>query len=143
MIEHVLPRHLQIIYEINRRFLSTISINSSSDFKRLSRLSVIEETAPKQVRMANLAIAGNHCVNGVAALHTDLLKTTVMADFYQIWPEKFRQKFLAIKRKNKERLANIILQTARVKVNPESLFDIQTKRIHEYKRQLLNVLHII
>lgn len=194
MIEHVIPRHLQIIYEINQRFISKFFLNIATDPDRLSRMSIIEETEPKQVRMANLAIAGCHSVNGVATLHTELLKTIVMADFYKIWPEKFknitngvtqrrwlmkanpdlsdlisesigntwinnidqlkniepfikdknfRQNFLSIKQKNKERLADIILQTTRIKVNPESLFDIQTKRIHEYKRQLLNVLHII
>lgn len=194
ILEHVLPRHMQIIYEINRSFLSESSSKNSVDQDRLSRISVIEETDPKQIRMSNLAIIGSHCVNGVAALHTKLLKTTVMADFYQIWPEKFknitngvtqrrwllkanpglsnlisknigkawiknidhlqkleplakdknfRQEFIAIKKKNKQNLAEFMLQTTRVKVNPDSLFDIQTKRIHEYKRQLLSVLHII
>ena len=167
MIEHVLPRHLQIIYKINRRFISNFFLNIATDPARLSRMSIIEETEPKQVRMANLAIAGCHSVNGVATLHTELLKTIVMADFYKIWPEKFknitngvtqrrwlmkanpdlsdlisesigntwinnidqlkniepfiedknfRQKFLSIKQKNKERLADIILQTDRKSV---------------------------
>ena len=194
LLEHVLPRHLQIIYEINHRFLEEVASKWPGDADRLRRMSIIEETDPKQVRMAYLCIIGSHSVNGVAKLHTELLTGELLRDFYELWPEKFNNKtngitqrrwllkanpglsdlisdkigndwvrdidrlrdlepyaddrafqeeFLRIKRENKERLAEIILKTARVRVNPESLFSIQAKRIHEYKRQLLNVLHII
>ena len=190
-----LPRHLQIIYEINRRFLEQVAWHCPGDIERLQRMSLIEESSPKQVRMANLAMVGSHSVNGVSALHTELVKTSLVPDFYQLWPERFnnktngvtpaavvaasepaagavdhahhrrlaglrdldalraleplpwmrvsRQEFLRIKRANKERLAESFASDTRVPVDPESLFDIQMKRIHEYKRQLLNVLHII
>jgi starch phosphorylase len=194
LLEHVLPRHLQIIYEINRRFLEQVAAARPGDDGRLQRMSLIEEGQPKQVRMAHLAIAGSHSVNGVAALHTELLKTSLFADFTALWPERFnnktngvtqrrwllkanpaladlltrtvgdgwitdlarlrdlephaqergfQQEFLAVKRANKERLARVIEETALVTVDPDSLFDVQIKRMHEYKRQLLNVLHII
>jgi starch phosphorylase len=194
LFEHVLPRHLQIIYEINRRFLEQVAAARPGDDGRLRRMSLIEEGAPKQVRMAHLAIVGSHSVNGVAALHTELLKTSLFADFTALWPERFnnktngvtqrrwllkanpglaelltrtvgdgwitdlsrlrdlephaqergfQQEFLAVKRANKERLAKVIEETALVTVDPDSLFDVQIKRMHEYKRQLLNVLHII
>jgi starch phosphorylase len=194
LLEHVLPRHLQIIYEINRRFLEQVAAARPGDDGRLQRMSLIEESQPKQVRMAHLAIAGSHSVNGVAALHTELLKTSLFADFTALWPERFnnktngvtqrrwllkanpaladlltrtvgdgwitdlsrlrdlephaqergfQQEFLAVKRANKERLAKVIEETALVTVDPDSLFDVQIKRMHEYKRQLLNVLHII
>lgn len=194
IMEHVLPRHTQIIYEINHRFLDQVASKWPGDNDRLRQMSIIEEGGPKQVRMAYLAIAGSHSVNGVAELHTKLLTNSLLPDFYEFWPEKFNNKtngvtqrrwllksnpdlsnlisksigdnwikdidklktlepyaddkafqkeFLKIKRANKEKLANVILDTARVKVSPESLFSIQAKRIHEYKRQLLNVLHVI
>ncbi|MBE9580975.1 MAG: glycogen/starch/alpha-glucan phosphorylase [Proteobacteria bacterium] len=194
LLEHVLPRHLQIIYEINRRFLQQVSARWPDDGDRLARMSIIEEGEPKQVRMAYLSIVGSHSVNGVAELHSELVKTTLIPDFYQLWPERFNNKtngvtqrrwllksnpllselitetigdawitdldrvrqleeyaddeafkkqFLEIKRANKERLAQIILDTARVEVNPDTLFDTQIKRLHEYKRQLLNVMYII
>jgi len=194
LLEHVLPRHLQIIYEINHRFLSEIAVLWPGDTDRLSRMSLIEEGAEKQVRMAHLAIAGSHSVNGVSALHTDLIKTSLVPDFFDRWPERFNNKtngitprrwllkanplladllnetigskwitdlaclrdlepfaddpafqdrFRRIKRTNKEQLGKIIYQTTRLKINPDSLFDIHAKRIHEYKRQLLNVMHII
>ncbi len=194
IMEHVLPRHTQIIYEINHRFLDQVASKWPGDNDRLRQMSIIEEGGPKQVRMAYLAIAGSHSVNGVAELHTKLLTNSLLPDFYEFWPEKFNNKtngvtqrrwllksnpdlsnlisksigdnwikdidklktlepyaddkafqkeFLKIKRANKEKLANVILNTARVKVSPESLFSIQAKRIHEYKRQLLNVLHVI
>jgi starch phosphorylase len=194
LLEHVLPRHLQIIYEINRRFLDQVAAARPGDDGRLQRMSLIEEGTPKQVRMAHLAIVGSHSVNGVAALHTDLLKMSLFADFTALWPERFnnktngvtqrrwllkanpvladlltrtvgdgwitdlsrlrdlephaqdrafQQEFLAVKRANKERLAKVIEETALVTVDPDSLFDVQIKRMHEYKRQLLNVLHII
>lgn len=194
LLEYVLPRHLQIIYEINHRFLQKVADRWPGDVDRLRRMSLIEEGPEKQVRMAHLAIVGSHSVNGVAALHTELLKHHLLSDFHALWPERFNNKtngvtqrrwllkanplladlisqtigtawitdlgelrrlepyaddpafqqaFRKIKLSNKERLAKVILDTTRTRVNPESLFDIQAKRIHEYKRQLLNVLHII
>jgi len=194
LMEHVLPRHLQIIYEINKRFLSDVSVRFPNDSKRLSNMSIIEENNSNQVRMAYLSIIGSHSVNGVSALHSELLKTSLVPDFYELWPERFNNKtngvsprrwlnnsnrllselfkktigedwitnlyklkelenyakdssfqkeFLAIKKKNKDILATLIFETCRVKVDTDSLFDIQAKRIHEYKRQLLNVMCII
>jgi starch phosphorylase len=194
LLEHVLPRHLQIIYQINHQFLGQVASRWPNDMDRLRRMSIIEEGDPKQVRMAYLSIVGSHSVNGVAALHSDLVKRSLVPDFYELWPKKFNNKtngvtqrrwllksnpdlsalitrvigdgwvtdldklkellpysedealqeaFLAIKRSNKERLAKVIADTARIGVDAATLFDIQIKRIHEYKRQLLNVLHII
>jgi starch phosphorylase len=194
LFEYVLPRHLQIIYDINHQFLQHVSSVWPGDLARLQRMSLIEEGEQKQVRMAHLAIIGSHSVNGVAELHTDLVKATLVPDFYQLWPERFNNKtngvtqrrwllqanpelsnlirdaighswivdleklsalesyagdwgfqreFMQIKRANKERLAAVIMETTQIRVDPDSLFDIQIKRIHEYKRQLLNVMHII
>jgi starch phosphorylase len=194
LLEHVVPRHLQIIYEINRRFLEHVASVSPGDHERLRRMSLIEEGASKQVRMAHLAIVGSHSVNGVSALHSRLVQTTLAPDFYRLWPERFnnktngvtprrwllqanpllarlitrtigdgwitdldrlrelepwandgafREQFMAVKRSNKERLARVIAETTGVTVDPHSLFDVQVKRIHEYKRQLLNVMHIV
>ncbi len=193
LLERVLPRHLQIIYEINRRFLDAASQRSFADAEFLRRTSIIEETEPKQVRMAHLAIIGSHSTNGVAALHSDLVKRALVPDFHRLWPDRFnnktngvtprrwllkanpqlaslitetigsgwitdlsrlrelevrandadfRQAFMAVKQSNKASLARIIRETTGVQVNPAALFDIQAKRIHEYKRQLLNALHI-
>jgi len=189
-----LPRHLEIIYEINRRFLEELRLAYPLDEDRVRRLSLIDETGGKSVRMANLACVGSHAINGVAALHTELLKQTVLKDFYDLWPEKFvnvtngvtPRRFLAlsnpglsglitdkigpgwvknlellrrleefaddpefhrewrrVKLANKQALAAVIMERTEVVVNPASLFDIQVKRIHEYKRQHLNILHII
>ena len=194
LIERVLPRHLQIIYEINQHFLKQVISVWPNDTHRVGRMSIIEEGAPKQVRMAYLAIVGSHSVNGVSALHSELIKTSLVPDFYQLWPEKFNNKtngvsqrrwllqanpllaklitrtigddwitnldklrdlefyaedkgfqreFRRIKLANKDRLAKIIQDTTQILVDPDSLFDIQAKRMHEYKRQLLNVMHII
>jgi glycogen phosphorylase len=194
LLEYVLPRHMQIIYDINHRVLQHIAAVWPGDLVRLQRMSLIEEGEQKQVRMAHLAIVGSHSINGVAALHTELVKTSLVPDFYQLWPERFNNKtngvtqrrwllqanplladlinqtigeswiidlnklsgletyagdpafqheFMQIKRANKERLVAVIKDTTQVTVNPDSLFDIQVKRIHEYKRQLLNVMHII
>jgi glycogen phosphorylase len=194
LFEYVLPRHMQIIYDINHQFLQQVSAAWPGDLPRLQRMSLIEEGEQKQVRMAHLAIVGSHSVNGVAALHTELVKTSLVPDFYQLWPERFNNKtngvtqrrwllqanplladllhrtigddwimdleklsgletyagddgfqreFMRIKRANKERLAALIQDTTQVSVAPDSLFDIQVKRIHEYKRQLLNVMRII
>ena len=194
LLERVLPRHLQLLYEVNRRFLATVAERWPGDVDRLRRMSIIEECEPKQARMAHLAIVGSHAVNGVAAMHSELVKTALVPDFYALWPEKFSNKtngvtprrwlltanpglaqlldealgggwaadleslrglekladdrgfqdsFAAVKRRNKERLARLIRDSARVEVDPASQFDIQVKRIHEYKRQLLNALHVI
>jgi len=194
LFEHVLPRHLQIISEINRRFLDHVTLVWPGDHERLQRMAILTESEPKQVRMGHLAIVGSHAVNGVSALHTELVKTALVPDFFQLWPERFnnktngitqrrwllqanpllaqcltntigdawitdldalqalepaaqdvglQQEFRRIKRANKERLAKVIRELTRVTVDPDTLFDVQVKRIHEYKRQLLNVLHII
>ncbi|HSF31428.1 MAG TPA: glycogen/starch/alpha-glucan phosphorylase [Candidatus Tectomicrobia bacterium] len=194
LLEYVLPRHMQIIYDINHHFLQEVSSVWPGDLVRLQRMSLIEEGEQKQVRMAHLAMVGSHSINGVAALHTELVKTSLVPDFYQLWPERFNNKtngvtqrrwllqanplladlilrtigdgwivdldklaglesyagdagfqhdFMRIKRANKTRLAAVIKETTQVSVDPDSLFDIQVKRIHEYKRQLLNVMHII
>jgi len=193
LLERVLPRHLQLLYEINHRFLAGVAERWPGDVDRLRRMSIIEESEPKQARMTHLAIIGSHAVNGAAAVHSELVKTVLVPDFYALWPEKFHNKtngvtprrwlltanpglahlldealgsgwaadlerlrqlegladdagfqasFAAVKRRNKERLAHLIADSARVEVDPASLFDIQVKRIHEYKRQLLNALHI-
>ncbi|MBM4284117.1 MAG: glycogen/starch/alpha-glucan phosphorylase [Deltaproteobacteria bacterium] len=194
LFAELLPRHLEIIYEINQRFLDEVRLTYPLDEDRVRRLSLIDESGGKSVRMAHLACVGSHAVNGVAALHTDLLKRTVLQDFYELWPEKFLnitngvtpRRFLAlsnpalsglitgkigegwirhleelrrledfaedprfqrnwrrVKLENKKRLAAAIRNRTGVQVNPASLFDIQVKRIHEYKRQHLNVLHIV
>jgi starch phosphorylase len=194
LFEYVLPRHLQIIYEINRRFLDHVATVWPGDAERFQRMSIVTEGEPKQVRMGHLAIVGSHSINGVSALHSELVKTSLVPDFCQLWPERFNNKtngvtqrrwllyanpalarvltdtigegwitdlealkalepaardkgfqheFLRIKRANKQRLAAVIKDLTRVAVDPDSLFDVQVKRIHEYKRQLLNVLHII
>jgi glycogen phosphorylase len=194
LLEYVLPRHMQIIYDINHQFLQHVTTVWPGDLARLQRMSLIEEGEQKQVRMAHLAMVGSHSVNGVAALHTELVKTSLVPDFYQLWPERFNNKtngvtqrrwllqanplladlvhrtigddwimdleklsglesyagdagfqreFMQIKRANKEQLAAVIKDTTQVSVAPDSLFDIQVKRIHEYKRQLLNVMHIV
>jgi len=195
LFRKVLPRHLEIIFEINRRFLEEVRRTFPVDDERLRRLSLIDETDDRYVRMANLAALGSHAVNGVAALHTELLKETVMRDFYELTPEKFlnvtngvsprrwmllsnpemaglitdaiggdwicnpqdsisrlerfaddaafREAWGRVKQDNKRELARLIEERTGIVVNPESLFDIQVKRIHEYKRQHLNALHII
>ncbi len=194
LMEHVVPRHLQIINEINRRFLSEVAAVWPDDPDRTRRMSIIEEGHENQVRMAHLAIVGSHSVNGVSKLHSDLVKTRLVPDFYQLWPQRFSNKtngvtqrrwllmanpglatlldetvgpawatdleqlkgieshaadsefqarFAAIKRANKERLARVINRIAMVDVDPNAIFDVQAKRIHEYKRQLLMALGIV
>ena len=194
LLELVLPRHLQIIYEINRRWLSEISQKYPGDEERVRTLSIIEEGDEKNIRMANLAIVGSHSINGVAALHTEILKKDVFKEFYDYWPEKFnnktngitqrrwlklcnpglselitekigenwitnltelkklenfvddeafRKKWNKVQRQNKIRLAEYIHRKLKTEVNTDSLFDVQVKRLHEYKRQLLNALHAI
>jgi starch phosphorylase len=199
LLGRVLPRHLQLIYEINHRFLTEVHQRFPNDDERCRRMSIIEEGPEQCVRMAHLAIVGGHAVNGVAALHTDILKTEVFRDFYELWPQKFSnktngitqrrwlkkanpsladliteavgegwvtdlfqlkrlsplaadvafaEKWRAAKRDNKLRLMEIIKDQYQhrgqtITLNPDSLFDCQVKRIHEYKRQLLNALHAI
>jgi starch phosphorylase len=191
---NLLPRHLEIIYEINRRFLDEVRLKYPGDTERARRLSLIDETGDRFIRMANLACVGSHAINGVAALHTELLQETVLRDFYTLCPDKFssktngvtprrwmvlsnprltqlitsrigdhwithleelqkledwlddsgfRREWQQIKRENKQKLATLIHHRTGVVVHPDSLFDIQVKRIHEYKRQHLNVLHVI
>ena len=190
----LLPRHLEIIYEINRRFLEDVRNKSPGDESRVIRLSLIDENKPRSVRMAHLATVGSHAVNGVAELHSELLKQTVLRDFAELWPEKFcnvtngvtprrfvalsnpdlaklitsrigggwlqnlkklrglepfaddpdfQQQWREVKLANKRRLAALIQQRTGIAVDPESLFDVQVKRIHEYKRQHLAALHIL
>ena len=191
----LLPRHLEIIFEINRRFLEEVRAKGCVDESRIARLSLIDESECKFVRMANLASVGSHAINGVAALHTELLKRDVLFDVYDLYPEKFlnvtngvtprrwvvlsnprlarlitskigdrwihemesqlqkletyagdakfQNEWRQIKHENKAKLASVIRERTGVVVDPASLFDIQVKRIHEYKRQHLNVLHIL
>jgi len=194
LFSELLPRHLEIIYEINSRFLDEVRRRFPGDDQRVARLSLIDETGSKRIRMAHLAGVGSHAINGVAALHSELLKTSVLKDFYEMWPERFsnktngvtprrfmvlsnpglsdlitrsigdawitrtnelkkleplaenpafRDEWRAVKQANKEKLAHYIHKQTGIEINPAWLFDIQVKRIHEYKRQHLNVLHII
>jgi starch phosphorylase len=190
----VLPRHLQIIYEINAQFLEEVRIRFLGDEARIARLSLIDEGGERYVRMAHLACVGSHAINGVAALHTDLLKRDVLKDFYEMWPQKFsnktngvtprrwmvlsnpklsdlisehigtgwikdlaqlklleprvddagfRERWREIKQHNKQELAALALRDTGIVIDPNSLFDVLVKRIHEYKRQHLQVLHIV
>ncbi|NLB59503.1 MAG: glycogen/starch/alpha-glucan phosphorylase [Lentisphaerae bacterium] len=194
LMAKVLPRHLQLIYEINQRFLQQIEARHPGDGARLQRMSLIEESEPQQVRMAHLAIVGSHSVNGVSALHSRLLAQEVFPDFSTFWPDKFNNKtngitqrrwllvsnpgladlitrtigdgwikdldqlqrleayaenqefqkqFRSVKHQNKVRLAKLIRTSIGETVDPHSLFDVQVKRLHEYKRQLLNAMHIL
>lgn len=195
LFARILPRHLEIIYEINRRFLDEIRRRYPGDDALVRRLSLIDETGEKHVRMAHLACVGSHAINGVAALHTRLLKETVLRDFYTVSPEKFinvtngvtprrwivlsnprlaalitakigdrwvsnleqelprieasaddlefQNEWRAVKADNKRALADFIKERTGVAVDSHSMFDIQVKRIHEYKRQHLNVLYLI
>ena len=199
LMEHMLPRHLAIVYEINARFLAGVRRRFGADDARARRMSLIDEEGERRVRMAHLAIVGSHSVNGVAALHTEILKAEVFRDFHELWPEKFNNKtngitqrrwllksnpalaeliagrigsgwitrleelerlvpladdpdfgaaWRTVKRGNKLRLADTIREQYRrrgapIEVEVDSLFDVQVKRVHEYKRQLLNVLHVV
>jgi glycogen phosphorylase len=193
LLGHLLPRHLEILYEINRRFLEMVSKTVPEDADLLRRLSIFEEGDRKRVRMAHLAVVGSHSVNGVAALHTQLLKDSLMSDFYGLWPQKFNNKTNGItqrrwlkqanpalsrlitetigeawvtdlgameelvshakdesfqeawqsaKEVNKLVLADYIRRELGILVDPDAMFDVQVKRIHEYKRQLLNILGV-
>ena len=194
LFKELLPRHVQIVYEINRRFLEVVKKNYSTDPNILSGLSIINESNGKSVRMANLAIVSSFAVNGVAALHTEILKNNIFSHFHKIYPGKFinitngitprrwlktanpflskiisdrigekwvynldelknlekyiddsnfREEFRHAKWLNKKLLISLIEENNDIKINPDSMFDVQIKRFHEYKRQLLNVLHII
>ncbi len=194
LFEYLLPRPLEIIYEINARFLNDVANHWPGDIERLRRMSIIEEGDNPQVRMAYLAIVGSFSVNGVAALHSELLQQGLFHDFYELWPEKFNNKtngvtqrrwlagcnpglkelitktigddwvadlsqlhklqehiedqsfrhnWILTKQQNKERLAQLVLKECGVQFNLDAMFDVQVKRIHEYKRQLLNILHVI
>ena len=194
LMGRLLPRHLEIIYEINDLFLESVKKQLPDDADLLRRISFIEENDHKQIRMPYLSIVGSHTINGVAELHTELLKTTVFKDFYKLFPERFQNKtngitprlwlrnvnpelskiitakigdgwitelqqlrqleafadepefqqsWRSVKRLKKEQLAYWLKQNGGISIDPESLFDVQIKRIHEYKRQLLNILHVI
>jgi starch phosphorylase len=194
LFEKLLPRHLEIIYEINARFLDQVRLQCLGDTSRVARLSLINESGGRTVRMAHLACIGSYAINGVAALHTELLKKEVLSDFNELMPEKFsnktngvtprrwvglsnprltalidrqlgpgwlaqmdrlreleplaedssfRAEWREIKRANKEIYAAYLRDVTGVAVDPDSLFDVQVKRIHEYKRQHLNILHVI
>jgi glycogen phosphorylase len=194
LFERLLPRHMEIIYEINQRFLNEVQIRFPKELSRIGRMSIIEEWPERSIRMAYLATMASFSVNGVAELHSELLKSEVLRDFSEMWPEKFNNKtngvsprrfiqisnpnlsdmiishigvnwqsnleelkelekfaddpefqkrWQEIKRDNKAVLANTIFQQTGVQVDPDSMFDIMVKRLHEYKRQLLKVLHII
>jgi starch phosphorylase len=194
LLQRVLPRHMQIIFDINAKVLHQVEVRHPGDADRLRDVSLIEEGPHQQVRMAHLAIMGSHSVNGVSALHSALLRRNLAPQFVDLWPERFNNKtnginhrrwlllcnpglaeavtrrigagwitnleelrrlepladdagfqaeFRAVKRHNKERLAGIVRTLTGENIDPDSLFDVQVKRLHEYKRQLLNVMHII
>ncbi|MES9812563.1 MAG: glycogen/starch/alpha-glucan phosphorylase [Candidatus Thiodiazotropha sp.] len=194
LFECLLPRLLEIIYEINARFLSDVALRWPGDTDRLRRMSIIEEGQTSMVRMAYLAIVGSFSVNGVAALHTELLKQGLFHDFYEFWPQRFnnktngvtprrwlaacnpalrqlldetvgngwisdlpvleqllthaenasfQRKWQQVKQENKQRLADLVKIDCNVSFDCDAMFDVQVKRIHEYKRQLLNILHVI
>jgi starch phosphorylase len=190
----VLPRHLEIVYEVNRRFLEEVALRYPGDEGRLGRMSIVQEHPSKEIRMAHLAIVGSHSVNGVAEMHSELVKHQLVPDFYELWPERFNNKtngvtprrwllscnprlatliseaigpewvadleqlaeleplagdagfldtFRQIKLANKSDLARRVHEVTGLKIDPASMFDVQIKRVHEYKRQLLNALHIM
>lgn len=194
MFEKILPRHMQIIYEINHRFIKEVMHRHPGDTDILRRMSIIDESGGKRIRMAHLAIVGSHKVNGVAQIHTDLMKQTIFADFDRFYPgkivnmtngitprrwlnqanprlaklissrigcgwlkdlkqlqlltpladeENFCAEFAKVKRANKERFAAFMQKHYKIDINVDSLFDVQIKRMHEYKRQLLNLLHVV
>jgi len=194
MLQELLPRHLEIIYHINHLHMEEVRAKYGDDGEKLRQLSCIEEDGEKRVNMANLAIIGSHAVNGVAFIHSELIKKHLFRPFYEYWPEKFQNKtngitprrwlllcnpmladlisekigddwpvhldqltklkewakdakfqdeVMKVKQNNKNKLAAYLKETTGIDINPSSLFDIQVKRIHEYKRQLLNILHVI
>ncbi|AHE99601.1 glycogen/starch/alpha-glucan phosphorylase [Thioalkalivibrio paradoxus] len=194
LMERVLPRHMGIIYRINHEFIEEVRHRFPGEHEFFRRLSIIDEEHGRRVRMAHLAVIGSHRVNGVAALHTSLLKQTLFADFSRVWPERFvnvtngvtprlwmiqanpgltelidsrigsdwkfdldrlkqfapyasdeatREAFRAVKLRNKERLAALVHKRTGLAIRPDVMYDVQIKRIHEYKRQLLKLLHVI
>lgn len=194
LFERLLPRHMQIVYAINAQVLLEARATDQFSDEQISRISLIQENGDRRVRMGNLAFVGSHSINGVSALHTELMKETVFADLHRLYPDRinnktngitprrwliqcnpgltalareaigdrfmddieaikgldpladdtaFREKFAAVKRQNKVRLANLVADRLGIKLDPSALFDIQVKRIHEYKRQLLNILEAI
>jgi starch phosphorylase len=194
LLSQILPRHMEIIFEINRRFLDEVTRLYPGNLRKIQEMSLIDESGGRRVRMANLAIVGSHSVNGVAALHSELLKQHLFRNFDEMYPDRinsktngvtprrwllkcnpdlsaligerigydwvvdldklralepfceepeFQQRWREVKRINKEKLARIIVVECGVSADPDSMFDIHVKRIHEYKRQLLNVLHVI
>jgi len=194
MLGHILPRHLQIIFDINKIFIDSITAEFGADVELMRRVSLIDENGERRVRMGFLAVVASHKVNGVSALHSDLMKQSIFADFARLFPDRFNNKtngitprrwlsqanpslsaliderigrtwrrhldqiadlreaaddpvfalhFRAAKLVNKQRLANWVQDKLCIAIDPTSLFDVQVKRIHEYKRQLLNVLHVI
>ncbi len=194
MFGRVLPRHLEIIYEINARFLDEVRMCFLGDEDRVARLSLIDESGERYVRMAHLACVGSHTINGVAELHSQLLTEDVLKDFHSLWPHKFRNvtngvtprrwmalsnprlstliteaigdqwlthldqlehlaplaedagfraRWREVKHANKRSFADFVLERTGVRIDPDSLFDVHVKRIHEYKRQHLNILHVI
>ena len=194
LMAHVLPRHLEIIYRVNQELLAFAAAQFPGDDALLHRLSLIDESGERRVRMAHLSVVGSHRVNGVSALHSDLLVKTIFKDFAALWPDRFtnmtngvtprrwlaqanpglaalldrglgpawrldlqrlqglrelagdaalQADFMAVKHANKQRLAGLVARTTGIAIDPRSLFDVQVKRIHEYKRQLLNLLHVV
>ncbi|MER9836363.1 glycogen/starch/alpha-glucan phosphorylase [Mesorhizobium sp. M0145] len=194
LFERLLPRHMQIVYAINAEVLLEARASDQFSDEQISRISLIQENGDRRVRMGNLAFVGSHSINGVSALHTELMKETVFADLHRLYPDRinnktngitprrwliqcnpgltaltreaigdgflddideikrldpfaedaaFRDKFAAVKRANKTRLAKLVADRLGIKVDPSALFDIQVKRIHEYKRQLLNILEAV
>ncbi len=195
LFEKVLPRHLQLIYEINRRFLRVVHVHWPNDTERLQRMSLIEEGPDKQIRMAHLATVGSFSINGVAQLHTELIKSDLLRDFSELWPERFNNKtngvtprrwllhantrlsevitsrigsgwtlrhfnqirrlkefaedeallaeLARVKRANKLAAARLVKERCAVELDPDSMFVVQVKRVHEYKRQLLAILQVI
>ncbi|BCH26072.1 glycogen/starch/alpha-glucan phosphorylase [Mesorhizobium sp. L-8-3] len=194
LFERLLPRHMQLVYAINAQILHEARAAEGFDGAQISRISLIHEDGERRVRMGNLAFAGSHSINGVSALHTELMKETVFADLHKLYPERinnktngitprrwlfqsnpgltalakeaigdaflddvsllrdldpfaedvaFREKFAAVKRQRKERLAAVVAERLGIRLDPSALFDIQIKRIHEYKRQLLNIIEAV
>ncbi|TIV95457.1 MAG: glycogen/starch/alpha-glucan phosphorylase, partial [Mesorhizobium sp.] len=194
LFERLLPRHMQIVYAINAQVLLEARATGKYSGEQIARISLIQENGDRRVRMGNLAFVGSHSINGVSALHTELMKETVFADLHKLYPDRinnktngitprrwliqcnpgltalareaiggrfmddieaikdldpladdaaFREKFAAVKRQNKARLANLVADRLGIRLDPSALFDIQVKRIHEYKRQLLNILEAI
>ncbi|MGJ7614400.1 MULTISPECIES: glycogen/starch/alpha-glucan phosphorylase [unclassified Variovorax] len=194
MLGRILPRHLQIIYDMNAKFLATVTQKAGNDVELLRRLSLVDEAGERRVRMAYVAVLASHSINGVSGLHSELMKQSIFADFDMIFPERFNNKtngvtprrwlaqanpplaglldqrigkgwrrdlsqlealrpmaeqptfvraFRHAKRENKLRLANWVEQNLKIDIDTDAMFDVQVKRIHEYKRQLLNVLHVV